>query len=189
MYVPRAANVLREREHHIALLEGELATKNEWLRKTLEEHEDLVAKFRELKETLERANRWAQALNREIEQRDARILELQEEMEHEQESARRMAAAYDAKVREVEEDVRAKTKWALDVEAALQADVQKQTADLVAAVAALHHTEKELEERTAWAFRLQEEARALEQQLALVRASRWVKLGRKAGLGPALPPG
>ncbi len=31
VYVPRAGNVLREREHHIALLEQELAQKNEWL--------------------------------------------------------------------------------------------------------------------------------------------------------------
>jgi ubiquinone/menaquinone biosynthesis C-methylase UbiE len=31
IYVPRAGNVLREREHHIGLLEGELATKNHWV--------------------------------------------------------------------------------------------------------------------------------------------------------------
>jgi len=188
VYVPRAANVLREREHHIALLEGELATKDEWLRKALGEHETLVAKFRELKEELERSNQWAQELNQEVGERGARIVELQEEMEHEQEAARKMAAAYEAKVRELDEDVRAKTKWALDVETALKADVQKQTAHLVAAVEALHHTERELEDRTAWALRLQDEASALAQQLALVRASRWMKLGRKAGLGPVLPP-
>jgi len=52
------------------------------------------------------------------------------------------------------------------------------------AVEALHHTEKELEERTAWALRLQDEARRLEEQVALFRASRWVKLGRTVGLGP-----
>ena len=32
-----------------------------------------------------------------------------------------------------------------------------------------------------------DEASALAQQLALIRASRWVKLGRKVGLGPVLP--
>jgi len=188
VYVPRAANVLREREHHIALLEDELATKNEWLRRALEEHGILVANFREQKEELERSNQWAQGLTREIEERGTRIVELQEEMEREQEAARKMAAGYEAKVRDLDEDIRAKTKWALDVEAALQADVQKQTAHLVAAVEALHHTERELEERTAWALRLQEEASALAQQVALVRASRWVKLGHKVGMGPALPP-
>jgi hypothetical protein len=38
----------------------------------------------------------------------------------------------------------------------------------------------------AWALRLEEEKRQLEDQLIMVRASRWIKLGRKVGLGPAL---
>src|SRR5438105_2825421 len=66
VYVPRAANVLRERERHIALLGRELATKNEWLRKALEEHDSLVAKFREQKEALDESNRWAESLTREL---------------------------------------------------------------------------------------------------------------------------
>jgi hypothetical protein len=53
----------------------------------------------------------------------------------------------------------------------------------------LHRTEKELQERTAWALRSQEEANGLAQQMELVRASRWMKLGRKVGLGPVLPLG
>lgn len=189
VYVPRAANVLRERERHIALLEGELATKNEWLRKALEDHERLVAKFREQMEALEKSNRWAQAAEKEIEQRGARIVDLQDEMAREQQLAMKMAADYNAKVLELEADVRAKILWALDVEKALTADIQKQTAHLAAAVDALHRTEKELEERTAWAFGLQKDANGLSQQLALVRASRWMKLGRRVGLGPVLPPG
>jgi hypothetical protein len=59
----------------------------------------------------------------------------------------------------------------------------------VKAVEALHATEKELNERTEWALRLQEEVRQLGEQVALFRASRWVKLGRKVGLGPAFPAG
>jgi hypothetical protein len=77
----------------------------------------------------------------------------------------------------------------MDVEASLTAEVKKQTGQLFAAVEALHHTEKELEERTGWALRLQEEANGLAQQLALVRASRWMRLGRKIGMGPVLPLG
>ena len=45
---------------------------------------------------------------------------------------------------------------------------------------------QELEDRTAWALRLQDEASALAQQLALIRASRWVKLGRKLKVGPEI---
>src|SRR5579883_2462990 len=180
VYVPRAANVLRERERHIALLEGELAKKYAWLAQALAEHEELTAKFRALQQELERSNQWAEELNREIAGRRARIVELQEELAREQESARR-------KIAELEEDIRAKTQWARDVEAALTAEVRKQTADLVAAVEALHRTEKELDERTAWALALQKEGEMLAQQLAVVRASRWVRLGRRVGLGPALP--
>ena len=79
-----------------------------------------------------------------------------------------MAGGYDAKIAELEEDVRAKTQWARDVETRLTAEVKKQTADLVAAVDALHRTEKELEERTAWALRLQERG-----ERAGAAASRW----------------
>jgi SAM-dependent methyltransferase len=185
VYVPRAANVLRERERHIALLEQELGVKNQWLLDAQAEHAALLEKFREQKEALERSNRWAQQMVHELEDSHARIVALQEEMEREQAAALKMADDFSAKIRDLERDIRAKTQWALDVEA----DVKKQTADLVRAVEALHHTEKELDERTRWALSLQEEARRLGDQLALVRASRWVRLGRKAGFGPALPPG
>jgi len=187
VYVPRAANVLRERERHISLLEGELATKNQWLEKALRDHEDLMARFAAQKEALERSNLWAEQQNREIAERRARIETLQDEIARDQEAARQTVAGYDAKVADLERDLAAKTQWALDVEAALTAEVRKQTADLVAAVDALHRTEKELEDRTIWALRLQKEAEELTHRLDLVRASRWVRLGRRVGLGPALP--
>jgi SAM-dependent methyltransferase len=245
VYVPRAANVLRERERHIALLEGELATKNEWLNRAqqdlaefdrlsrqqkeelersnqwaatlnqeLEERrarivelqkefareqesarkvaEGYAARFREQEEELERSNRWAEALDRELGERRARIVELQEEFAREQENARRVAEGYAAKVAALEQDIQDRTRWAIDTETSLTAVIRDQTerlshavADLSTAVEALHHTEKELEERTAWALRLQDEARRLEEQVALFRASRWVKLGRTVGLGPS----
>jgi SAM-dependent methyltransferase len=198
VYVPRAANVLRERERHIALLEGELATKDQWLDKAQQdlaefdrEHQKLLEMFRGLKEELERANQWAASLNQEVEERRARVTELQEELASEQESARRTAEGYVAKVADLEADIRARTQWAIDTETRLTAEVQQQTDALVAAVEQLHRTEKDVEERTAWALQLQEDARKwqedarrLEDQVSLYRTSRWVKLGRKVGLGP-----
>ena len=53
-------------------------------------------------------------------------------------------------------------------------------------VAALEQTEQRTARAHRWALRLEEEKRQLEDQLDMVRASRWVKLGRKVGLGPAL---
>jgi SAM-dependent methyltransferase len=191
VYVPRLGNVLRERERHIALLERELVTKDQWLDKAQQdlaefdrEHQKLLALFREQKEELERSNQWADSLNRELEERRARIVELQEELARDQENARRVAAGYAAKVAGLEEENREKTQWAVDTETRLTAEVKRRGEELVRAVEALQHTEKELEERTAWALRLQQEAGRLEEQLAMFRASRWVKLGRKVGLGP-----
>ncbi|MBZ5583679.1 MAG: methyltransferase domain-containing protein [Acidobacteriia bacterium] len=186
VYVPRAANVLRERERHIALLESELATKNEWLEELGREHQKLLTLFREQKEELERSNEWAGELNRELGERRARVAELQEELAREQENARKVAEGYAAKVAAVEAENREKTQWAVDTEARLGAEIGRQSEELSRAVEALHQREKELEERTAWALRLQEEASKLEALLGMYRASRWVRLGRKVGLGPAL---
>lgn len=187
VYVPRAANVLRERERHIALLEAELAQKHAWWEKAQQDLAELDRQHRVLLDDLERSNRWAGERNREAEERAARIVELQEELARDQETARQMAEQYNAKVADLEKDVAAKTQWARDVEASLQAEVRKQTAELVRAVDALHRTEKELEDRTAWALALQEEARKLGEHVELYRASRWVRLGRKVGLGPVVP--
>jgi SAM-dependent methyltransferase len=187
VYVPRAANVLRERERHIALLEHELEEKDGWLQKALADHDALMRQFTVLQGDLEKSNRWAAAMNEEILERRKRIADLQDELAREHEAWEQTSAAYEAKVAELERDIEDKIKWAHDVETALTAEVKKQTADLVAAVDALHRTEKELDDRTAWARRLQDELDATAQQLALVRASRWVRLGRKVGLGPVLP--
>jgi 2-polyprenyl-3-methyl-5-hydroxy-6-metoxy-1,4-benzoquinol methylase len=193
IYVPRTANVLRERERHIAKLEGELATKNQWLDKAQQElmefdreHQKLLAMFREQKEELERSNLWAEQLNAELGERRARITELQEELARDQANARTVAANYNAKIAALEEDGREKAKWAIDTEIRLTAEIEKIAAVLSERAAALEQTEQELLERTAWAQRLVQEKAQLEEQVNLVRASRWIKLGRKVGLGPAL---
>jgi SAM-dependent methyltransferase len=196
VYIPRAANVLRARGRHIELLEDEIANKNIWLEHAVNELEELTTAHRRQTEELERSNRWAQALNLEMEERLARIGALQDELAEQQASALRVAEGYAAKVAELEEDIRGKVRWALDLERRLTAEIDDRTQELARAVAALHHTEKELEEHTARALRRDEENRQLEerrqhleQQLAMVRASRWVKLGRRFGLGPEVPAG
>ena len=196
VYIPRTANVLRERERHIGLLQKELDEKNQWLAEAQRDLAEMTRQYAKLEGELEESNRWAGDLNRELDGRRARVAELQAEIAEEQEKGRQTVAGYEAKVSELEADIRSKIKWALDVEAALTIEIKKQTADLnqqtaelVKAVEALHHTENELHERTAWALRLEKESTELARQVELYRASRWVKLGRKVGLGPVLPPG
>jgi SAM-dependent methyltransferase len=177
VYIPQAGNVLRERGRHIALLEHEIATKNQWLEKAACDHDQLLRVHRELEEELARSNRWAESLNLELEERRTRVAALQEEL-------RRVAEGYAAKVKELEEDVAAKTQWALDTEARLTAEVEKRDQELMRQREALERLQKEFEERTAWALRLDEEVRSLGQRLGEYQASRWVRLGRRVGLGP-----
>jgi SAM-dependent methyltransferase len=193
VYVPRVANVLRERERHITKLEGELATKDQWLDKAQldlaefdREHQKLLVMFREQKEELEQSNRWAEELNSTLAARGARIDELQEELARDQENARRVVAAYNAKIAALEQENRETTKWALDTEARLTAEIEKIAEAMTKTSAALEQTEKDLQEHSGRALRLEGEKRQLEDRLEMVRASRWVKLGRKVGLGPAL---
>ena len=163
VYVPRAANVLRERERHIALLEREMETKNQWLAQAQAEHEKLLEIHQQLAQELERSNQWAESLDRELAERRARIVELQEELIREQANAARMAGGYEAKVKELEADILSTVQWAREIEARLS---------------------REMEERTVLTQRLGEEAQRLQAQVNGYRASRWVKLGRSFGLGP-----
>ena len=216
VYIPRSANLLRERERHIALLETELAAKNRWLDESHREHERLLETHRQLQEELKRGNQWAESLDRELAGRSARIVEIQKELVDqaagyeaqiaamqqevagEQERALAVAQGYRTKVSELEQDLEAKAQWALGLDAQLKT-----------AVEALHRTEQELTDRTAWANQLDEANRGLRQQvgafenqllqlaekisllqnqLEMYRQSRWVKLGRTVGLGPAQQP-
>jgi SAM-dependent methyltransferase len=193
LYVPRSANVLRERERHIAVLEKELTLKDEWLHKAQEdlskfdcEHQKLLGMFRQQQAELERSNLWADELNAQVGERDARVVALQEELERDQENARSVVAGYNAKVAALEQENREKAQWAIDTDQRLSAEIQRMSGELLQALVALEGSGKELEARTAWALRLEKEKRLVEEQLAMVRLSRWVKLGRKVGLGPAV---
>ena len=163
VYVPKAANVLRERERHISLLEQEVETKNRWLTQAQAEHEKLLALHGQLADELKRANDWAESLDRELGERRARIVGLQEELAREQANGTKVAEGYAAKVRELEADIFAKVQWAHEIEARLTTDIEK--------------LQKDLDDRMAALLQLQA-------QVAEYRASRWVRLGRSFGLGP-----
>ena len=185
VYVPRTANVLRERERHIGLLQMELDEKNQWLAEAQRDLAEMTRQYAKVESELEESNRWARELETQLQERQARVAELQAELADEQERGRQTVAGYETKIKELEADIQSKIKWALDVEAALTIEIRKQTAELVKAVEALDRTDRELHERTEWALRLDKEKAELARQMELFRASRWVRLGRKVGLGPA----
>jgi len=74
VFVPRAANVLREREQHITLLETQLA-------KTKDDLETLLDAHRGLNAHLEEQNRWALGMKAELGQARQRIVQLQDELQ------------------------------------------------------------------------------------------------------------
>jgi SAM-dependent methyltransferase len=157
VYLPTTTNILREREMHIAALEGELATKNQWLDQARSEHQELVEKFRQQTAELEERNRWAEQLNQEIEQRCQTIQELMEE-------SVRQKADYEKSV-----------AWA-----------RRTQQELTHCAELLDKAEKTVVERTEWAQHLDKEREQLEAMLLGVKASRWVRLGRTFGVGPDL---
>lgn len=79
VFLATAANTLRERRHHIALLEKELDQKTEWLDDLEKAHEGLVQTHDAVEAELQNRNLWAEGLNREIESARTRILELHAE--------------------------------------------------------------------------------------------------------------
>jgi SAM-dependent methyltransferase len=188
VYLPTAANVLREREHHIRKLEEELAKKSAWLEQNLAEHGELVEKHAQLKLELESRNRWAEELNQQVTAKGERIATLQQELAAEQAAANETVGRYEAKVGELEADIAAKVQWAVDTEKRLTAEIATRTQQLVDCNALLTKAEQTVEERTQWALSLEQERLGLESKLSAVQASRWYKLGRSMGLGPEVQP-
>lgn len=186
LWAPRAANMLWERERHIAALEEDLAG----LRR---EKQELVEMFRSQTAQLEQSNRWAASLDEQLDAARRRIARLQEELSEQQEAARRAVQGYEAKVAELEQEAERRAEWARRLEqslgeelAAARAELEKRVSELAECVRLLDRAEATVVERTHWAQRLQDQVRELEARLAAVRASRWVRLGRLAGLGPSL---
>jgi len=186
VYVPRAANLLREREQHIHLLERELVRTKQWLSDTMTERDALLALHRSLTEELDSRTRWVDALDNELRATQQRVVQLQEEFAAEQKAALEMAAGYDAEIGRLEEENRSKTAWTLETAAQLAQKCE----ELAECVRLLGLAESTVEERTLWAQRAEtqreELAAALDRVLAAVRASRWIRLGHKLGLGPAI---
>lgn len=177
LYVPRAANVLREREQHIRLLDQELAQSKQWLDQSIADHKKLQDAHEAQTRHLEAQNRWAEDLEKQLKDAQGRIVQLQDE-------AAAVAAGYARKVADLEQENREKTQWAIDTETRLTADLAARADQLAATVRLLDQAEATVVERTQWAQRVEAELTHLQTVMEMIRQSRWVKLGRKIGLGP-----
>jgi SAM-dependent methyltransferase len=194
VWVPGTGNLLREREHHISLLAGEVADKTRWLAQSKteldnrnREYEELLQMFRRATAQVEERNEWALRARMEADQRAARIVELQEELVREQESYAYSAAGYEEKIADLEEINSAKTEWAKATEKRLTAELQQRALEYANCVALLDKAEAFVTERTLWAQSLQKEVEFLSERLAALRAANWVKVGSKLKLVPKQP--
>ncbi len=184
IWIPGTGNVLREREHHIRLLAGEVALKTSELIVRNQEYTSLLEMFHETNQQLEEHNQWAMEARAESEARGLRIVKLQEELTRQQVDFAEIAAGYQSKVAELETESRAKTEWALEMESRLTQEIDHQSAELARCVLLLDQAEQTVIERTHWAQALQHERDYLESEAAALRARRWVKMGTRIGFVP-----
>lgn len=168
VYVPKAANMLRERELHVQALERQLAD-------IKADRGALLELFRRQTRELEERNEWAQRLDTDLKAAGDRIVVLQNE-------AAALAADYRDQFARMEQEDQIKTEWARKASADLEAKCQ----ELAHCVGLLDTAEATVRERTVWAQTAEAARAQLAAQMEMLRQSRWVKLGRTVGLGPDL---
>lgn len=183
VYVPRAANVMREREEHIRLLEGELELNRQWLDQTRNERTQLLQALASQKAHLEEQNQWALGLEREWKAAQQHIVELHQSFAAEQKATRE---GYETKVAELEQDSRDKADWAIETERRLSREVEQLKAQIGELARLLDAADVTITERSTWAQGLQNQLSQTQAQLDSVRASRWLRTGRMFGVGPEL---
>ena len=161
LYVPSAANVLRERELHIEKLDQEISLKNQMIADLAADRDSMIEISRSQKDELETSNRWAAQLRQELQEAGAGIRKLQKELAEQ-------AQGYEAKIAELHEDNHKKAEWVVETErrltgelATMSSELADRCRELAHCVDVLHETEKALEERTTWARSLQSRVREL----------------------------
>ena len=183
VYVPDAANLLRERRAHIQQLGEELSLKNKWLEEKQREHATLVDLHTQQTERLRASNEWAEGLDRKVTALGERIVQLQTEFAEQQRESLEMARGYESHTRELENELAMRAQAAQEMEARLTRELHDRTAEVIAL---LDRAEATVVERTNWALALQAELEQAKAKLALAKSSRWLKLGRVINVGPEL---
>ena len=186
LYVPSSANVLREREQHIHRLTAELATKDGWIAKEQTAHQELLRLHDGTVEELKAANGWAQTVNANLKVAHGRIEELQEEIEKQQRLGREAVAGYEAEIARIEAERGAAITWGQAKEEEWSGALAVARAEYEECQRRAEAAEVLMEERTLWAQGLDREIAALREQLAAVGASKWMRLGRRFGVGPTV---
>ena len=183
-WMPSNANLLRERERHIAKLEGELAKKDDWLHQSLEIHAELQRAHEETLAELKRQNRWAEQLNKEMEERSARMLAWIHQLEQRIAVGDREIERLNAQARELEAELEARAAWGRDLqveidrlhayreqlEAELNAQIGRGRSEIERLNEHREQLEADLAARAQWGQGLDAQLQERSQQLLELRA-------------------
>ena len=174
-WLPVTGNLLREREHHIELLVGEVELKNIFVTELQASQAELMRSTAAVNLELQRSNDWAERLGADLRRSAERIAEMQSELE-------RVHAGYQERIGILNEEATARLAWAADLDA--QIDIGN------AEIERLHGVQlglvEELEERTAWARSLDQELSTARALIREVAGSKWLRAGRAIHLGPVI---
>jgi len=161
-WLPSAGNLLRERQHHIALLESELAQKDAWLAEAEDSQAKLQQEHDAVLAELQDRNAWAARLNNELD------------------AAREV-------ISRMESEAAVRLDWIRDLEAQIargRAEIDRLNQENQEHDREYQNT---LAERTKWAQSLDAELQRLRAELQTVEDATLVRLGRKLQLIPGKP--
>ena len=172
VFIPESGNVLQTRERHIALLDGEILKKNQWIEREQAERQRMLDKVREMEAELEGHNQWAQQANAEAERRAQLVAALQAELRQSNEWAQvrdAEAVARGQAIGQLQEELQKSNEWA-----------QTRDAEAVARGHATERLQEELQKSNEWAQTRDAEAvergRRVEQlQGEVAQAVAWAK--------------
>ncbi len=188
-WISSSANLLRERDRHIALLRGEIDLKTKWERQTRDElgernreYEEILKRHQGLQDDLETLNRWALKQDDLLRERGDRIVALQNEAADAHRDYANMAAEYEKQVALLRKAHQDAAKWVQETEQRLTAELDQRGAMLAQCVELLHAAEQTIEERTAWAQNLDRDLATWRERFEAVRQLRWVRLGTRLRL-------
>jgi SAM-dependent methyltransferase len=193
-WIPVGGNLLRDREHHIALLSQELEQKTGWLKQMEDAHSTLNREHRKLIEELEEHNTWAAGLNVQLARSGKRIVELQDDLGAANSKAQEQIGALERTLEE-------RLQWARELESQIatgRSELERLNGDNTGLRLAYKERTQadeadkiwlagECESRTAELDTANHEIARLGAIIAATGASKWMKLGRAVHLGPELP--
>ena len=166
VFIPASGNVLREREQHIGLLEGELAQKTAWLEETKDELARMTAinveEQRKAQEAIDR-------MEKEVAEKTAWAHKLDAELAELWAWARKQKGEYEE---------------ALANYAKLEGVSEERLAELQTAIGQIDELEARVVERSEWALSLNRELEQSHAELAALYASKAYRIGRRLGLAP-----